>query len=132
MISTSSRSVFAAAETVLLVLLALCVVPSALAQHGTEGTVVVSVVDPSGGLVQGANLELRDLTSGEVRSAVTGDRGTYTFVNLPLGKFSLAITKTGFEKEVFRSVASQAAQTTDITASLKIGAATITMEVNAA
>ena len=121
----------AAAKTLLLVLLVLCVVPTALTQHGSEGTIAVSVVDPSGGIVQGAELQLRDLTSGDVHTAVTGDRGTYTFVNLPLGRFSLTISKAGFEKEEFKGVVSQAAQTTDISATLKVGAATITVEVNA-
>jgi hypothetical protein len=131
MLSRSSYLGFGGVRTVLLTMLVLCVVPSTWAQHGTEGTVAVSVVDPTGGVVQGARLELRDLTSGDIRTAVTGDRGTYTFVNLSLGKFGLTIIKTGFEKEVFNSVVSQAAQTTDVNATLKVGAATITMEVNA-
>src|SRR6202789_1231345 len=131
MLSKSSYSGLGSVRTILLMMLALCVVPSTWAQHGSEGTVTVSVVDPTGGAVQGARLELLDLTSGDIHTAVTGDRGTYSFVNLPLGKFSLTITQTGFEKEVFKSVVSQAAQTTDIKASLKVGAATITMEVNA-
>ena len=129
MTPTSSRSVLA--KTVLLVLLVLCTVPSALTQHGSEGTIAVSVVDPSGGIVQGAELQLRDLTSGDIHTAVTGDRGTYTFVNLPLGRFSLTISKSGFEKEEFKGVVSQAAQTTDISATLKVGAATTTVEVTA-
>jgi hypothetical protein len=131
MFPASSRSVLGGVRTILLIALALCAVPGSWAQRGSEGTVTVSVVDPSGGVVQGAQLELRDLTAGDIRAAVTGDRGTYTFVNLPLGKFSLTISKSGFEKEVFGSVVSQAAQTTDITATLKIGATTITMQVEA-
>jgi hypothetical protein len=130
MLSTSPN-LGGSVRIILLMLLVVCIVPFTFAQHGSEGTVTVSVVDPSGGLVQGAQLQLRDLTSGDVRTAVTGDRGTYTFVNLPLGKFSLTISKSGFEKEVFNSVVSQAAQTTDISASLKVGAATVTMEVEA-
>jgi hypothetical protein len=129
--SVSSRGVLGEMRTALLILLAICAVPHTWAQHGSEGTVTVSVVDPSGGVVEGAQLQLRDLTSGDVRTAVTGDRGTYAFVNLPLGRFSLTVSKTGFEKEVFRSVVSQAAQTTDINAALKVGAATITVEVDA-
>ncbi len=104
---------------------------SSVAQHGSEGTVTVTVVDPSGSVVQGAQLELRDLTSGDVRTAVTGDKGTYTFVNLSLGKFKLTVSKTGFQNEVFSSVVSEAAQTTDINAILKIGATTETVEVEA-
>jgi Carboxypeptidase regulatory-like domain len=129
--SSSLRSVLAVAKAVLLVLLVLYIVPSPLAQHGSEGTIAVSVVDPSGGMVQGAELQLRDLTSGDVQTAVTGDKGTHTFVNVPLGRFSLTISKAGFQKEEFDSVVSQAAQTTDINAALKVGAAAITVEVKA-
>jgi hypothetical protein len=117
----------------LLCLLACCTfnLPSALAQQASEGSVVVTVVDPTGGVVQGAQLELRDLTSGDARTAVTGDRGTYTFVNLSLGKYKLTISKTGFKNEVLNNVISQAAQTTDVTASLKVGATVETVEVDA-
>ncbi|MFI5070506.1 MAG: carboxypeptidase regulatory-like domain-containing protein [Terriglobales bacterium] len=104
---------------------------SSFAQHGSEGTVTVTVVDPSGSVVQGAQLELRDLTSGDVRTAVTGDKGTYTFVNLSLGKFKLTVSKTGFQNEAFNSVVSEAAQTTDLTATLQIGVTTTTVEVEA-
>ena len=129
---SSSHKVLGGVGTLLLVLLAICTVPATWAQRGSEGTVAVSVVDPSGEVVQGAQLELRDLTSGDVRTAATGDKGTYTFVNLSLGKFRLTVSKAGFRNEVFNDVLSQAAQTTDITAALKVGTTTETVEVNAA
>jgi hypothetical protein len=129
---SSSHKVLGGVRTLLLVLLAICTVPATWAQRGSEGTVAVSVVDPSGEVVQGAQLELRDLTSGDVRTAATGDKGTYTFVNLSLGKFRLTVSKAGFRNEVFNDVLSQAAQTTDITAALKVGTTTETVEVNAA
>ncbi len=117
--------------TVACLLLILGLNLSSVAQHGSEGTVTVTVVDPSGGVVQGAQLELRDLTSGDVRTAVTGDKGTYTFVNLSLGRFKLSVSKSGFQNEVFNSVVSEAAQTTDLTATLQIGVTTTTVEVEA-
>jgi hypothetical protein len=125
----SARHICIAVACILLV--TVFTLPFAWAQHGSEGTVTVSVVDPAGEVIQGAQLELRDLTSGDVRIASTGDRGTYTFVNLSLGKFRLTISKSGFQKEVFNSVVSEAAQTTDITAALKIGATSQTVEVDA-
>ncbi|MGH9528849.1 MAG: carboxypeptidase-like regulatory domain-containing protein, partial [Terriglobales bacterium] len=106
-------------------------IPQAWAQHGSEGTVTVSVVDPTGSVIPGAQLELLDLATGDTRTAVTGDKGTYTFVNLSLGKFLLTVSKEGFQKAVFNSVVSEAAQTTDINAALKIGTASQTIEVNA-
>jgi len=104
--------------------------PSLWAQHGSTGTVTVTVLDPSGSVVQGAQLELRDLTTNDVRKAETQDRGTYTFVNLSLGKYSLKVTKSGFRTQEFTDVVVQAAQTTDISATLKVGAVNETVEVS--
>ena len=72
MFPASSRSVLGGVRTILLIVLALCAVPGSWAQRGSEGTVTVSVVDPSGGVVQGAQLELRDLTAGDIRAAAHG------------------------------------------------------------
>src|SRR5205807_8233113 len=115
-----------------LVLLSLSSVRSAWAQNGTQGTVIVTVVDPAGRVVPGANLELRDLSTNDVRKAITSEKGSYTFVNLSLGKFSLTISKDGFESEIHHSVVSEAAQTTSVNATLKVGVITETIEVNAA
>ena len=106
-------------------------VPSAWAQHGSEGTVAVTVLDPSGRVVTGAQLELQDLSTGDVRKAVTSDNGGYTFVNLSLGKYKLTVSKSGFQDVAFNDVVAQAAQTTDITANLQIGVQGQTVEVNA-
>ncbi|HEY6336959.1 MAG TPA: TonB-dependent receptor [Candidatus Sulfotelmatobacter sp.] len=90
----------------------------------------VTVLDPSGSVVPGAQLELRDLTTNDVRKGITGDKGTYTFVNLSLGKFKLTISKDGFERTIYNDVISQAAKTTDITSTLKVGTVSETVEVN--
>jgi len=126
---TSSRNVLAAAKTVLLVLLVVSIDPSTLAQHGSEGTVNVTVLDPSGRVVSGAQLELRDTTTNELRKGETEERGTHTFVDLSLGKYKLRVSKTGFQTEEFTDVVVQAAQTTDISAALKVGSINETVEV---
>jgi len=102
---------------------------AAWAQHGSEGTVTVTVLDPSGSVVQGAQLELRDLATNDVRKGETQDKGTHTFVNLSLGKYKLTVTKAGFQTQVFTDVVVQAAQTTDISATLKVGVTSETVEV---
>ena len=65
-----------------------------------------------------------------MRKAETQGGGTYTFVNLSLGKYNLTVSKTGFESQVYDDVVVQAAQTTDITAALKVGAINETVEVS--
>src|SRR5271165_849922 len=129
MVSKPLSRVCGGLKAALLVVMALCLAPSILAQHGSEGTVTVTVLDPSGSVVQGAQLELRDLATNDVRKGETQDKGTYTFVNLPLGVYKLTVSKSGFQKDVFTDVVVQAAQTTDISVALKVGAATETVEV---
>jgi hypothetical protein len=104
-------------------------VPALWSQHGSEGTVNITVLDASGGVVQGAQLELQDLATNDVHKANTQDNGTYTFVNLSLGKYKLRVMKTGFRTQEFPDVVVQAAQTTDIKATLQVGAINETIEV---
>jgi hypothetical protein len=128
MLSTPSDRMLGAVLTVLLIL-ALGITPSALAQHGSEGTVTVTVLDPSGSVVSGAQLELRDTATNEVRKGETQDGGTHTFVDLSLGKYKLRVSKTGFQTQIFTDVVAEAARTTDISATLKVGAINETVEV---
>lgn len=107
------------------------VAPRAQAQHGSEGTVTVTVLDASGSVVPGAQLELQDSATNDVRKADTQENGTYTFVNLDLGKYKLTISKTGFKSSIFPNVVVQAAKTTDIKAPLTVGAVNETVEVTA-
>src|SRR5207248_939388 len=96
-------------------------VPSVQAQHGSEGTVTVTVLDPSSSVVQGADLELRDVSTNNIRRAATQDQGVHTFPNLSLGKYSLTVKKAGFQSQEFTDVIVEAAKTSDITANLKVG-----------
>ena len=96
----SCRSVISALTLAALAcLVSLIFVPAAVGQHGSEGTVTVTVTDPSGSIVPGAHLELRDLGTSVARTADTQGAGTYTFVNLPLGTYRLSISKQGFKDE---------------------------------
>lgn len=100
------------------------------AQQGSQGTINVTVVDPTGSVVPAAKLELRDLASNDVRNGVTQSGGTFSFVNLPIGTYRLAVSKPGFSVKVFDSVIVQAARVTDLNIQLQVGATTQTVEVS--
>src|SRR5215472_54949 len=125
----SSRLIGVASSLLAVLFLAL---PCAWAQHGTEGTVSVTVLDPSGSVVPGAHLELRDLATNTARTADTEASGTYTFVNLSLGNYRLSVSKEGFKAQIFDTVIVQATKTTDVNATLTVGALAETVEVTAA
>ena len=56
----SRRSATSCLVTAIGILSWLISLPPAIAQHGSEGTVTVTVTDPSGSVVPGATLELVD------------------------------------------------------------------------
>lgn len=97
----------------------LCLAPAAWAQQ-TTGTVTITVVDASGGVVPGATLTLTDVATNDVRTATTQDQGNYTFVNLTFGQYKLAVSLQGFVTENL-DVLVQSARTTDVKATLKVG-----------
>jgi hypothetical protein len=121
---------FAAYLAIALVGFVVIGVPRLQAQHGSEGTVTVTVLDPSGSVVQGADLELRDIATNSTRKASTQEQGVHTFPNLSLGKYTLMVKKAGFQSQEFTDVVVEAAKTTDITANLKVGAISETVQVS--
>src|SRR6185437_150817 len=95
---------------------------SAWGQTTSSGTVTVTVVDQSGGVVSGAQLQLQDISTNDIRNSVTQDRGNYSFVNLPIGTYKLTVSKAGFGTQLYDSVIVQAAQVTDLAVTLKVAA----------
>ena len=125
MSSSYFRTVLATVSLLLLVI----GVPPVWAQHGSEGKVTVTVLDQAASVVQGAELELRDLATNDLRKAETQGAGTYTFTNLPLGTYKLTVSKTGFKSQVYDAVVVEASKTTDISATLTVGTLTETVVV---
>jgi hypothetical protein len=103
----------------------------ASAQSGSQGTVVVTVNDPSGGVLSDASLTLVALRTNDVRTARTERNGTYTFVNLPIGTYSLTVAANGYAKKVYDSVLVEASQSTSLTATLAVGSTSDTVRVSA-
>jgi Carboxypeptidase regulatory-like domain len=97
----------------------------------TQGSISVSVTDPSGAVLPAADVVLQDLATNTTRTAVTGSAGSYTFAGLPTGNYRLTITKPGFETQVFESVTVSATRVTDLKAALKVGAVSQQVVVSA-
>jgi hypothetical protein len=77
------------------VCLALSVV-SVSAQSTGNSTVAGAVLDPSGAVVVGATVEMRNPVSGYSRTATTDAQGKFSFPNVPFNPYHLTVTKQGF------------------------------------
>ncbi|HWB85834.1 MAG TPA: carboxypeptidase-like regulatory domain-containing protein [Bryobacteraceae bacterium] len=104
-------------------------VSTSWAQVSNTGTVNVTVTDQGGGAVPGADLELKDLGTNDLRRAKTGSTGTYMFPNLLFGTYQLTVSAKGFQNQVFSSVQVQTGRITSIAATLQVGATTQTVTV---
>ncbi len=116
----------------LAILAALALVPlTTFAQTGTTGSLSVTVIDITGAMVPGANLELTDTSTNSVRRARTLEGGAYSYAGLPFGEYKLLVSKKGFSSELFSSIQVQTGRTTDLRATLKVASSTETVSVNA-
>ncbi len=104
----------------------------AFAQSGTQGKIVVTVEDSSGAVVPGTTLTLVEHQTNDTFTAQTNNSGDYTFVNLPIGVYTLTIGRSGYATKVYSEVIVQAAQVTDLKAQMTVGSTTQTVQITAA
>jgi hypothetical protein len=104
--------------------------PPALAQS-TAATVSGSVVDDQKAALPGATITIRNLESGQVRTATTDDRGSYRIVGLPPGRYELAAELGGFGRQVRSNLELSVAQEVNVPLTLKVAALEETVTVTA-
>jgi hypothetical protein len=76
--------------------LLLAVPPLSFSQQSGAGTVTGTVSDPTGAVVPGAKVGIRNPVSGFERTAVTDKSGTFSIPNVPLNNYHLTANAPGF------------------------------------
>jgi len=102
-----------------------------LAQQ-TLGGLTGEVTDASGGVIPNATVTILDEQTALTRTMTTNASGTYSFVNLPIGTYTLTFTANGYEIQRTPHITVQADRTATVNASLKVGQTSTTVEVEAA
>ena len=88
---------------------------------GTGGSVSGTVKDASGAVVPDATVTANNLDTGvQVRGATNG-RGFYSFPELPVGRYTIAIEKTGFRLYQRTEIAIDANRALTVDATLEVG-----------
>ena len=90
-----------------------------------------AVTDPSGALVAGAAVDLRSAATGLRRAAITDQRGIYEITPLPVGRYTLNISKAGFRPTIIDRIDLRYGETRTLDASLAVGTTSETVEVTA-
>jgi hypothetical protein len=102
--------------------------PGAYAQS-SFGQISGVVVDPTGASVPDATVTITSTNTQATRTATSDQNGNYIVTNLPIGGYSIVVTKTGFQtaKQSDVSISADAKVTSNFT--LPVGQATETVEV---
>jgi len=58
-----------------------------LRAQGTNGTISGTVTDPSGAVVSGAKVDVKNVRTGVTRSATTNEQGRYRVPDLIVGEY---------------------------------------------
>ena len=96
-----------------------------------RGTILGTVTDPSGAVVAGATVKVRNMGTGQERTTLTSADGSYSVPELPIGTYSVTVTQTGFQTFVATGVPVDVATERRVDAALKTGAVTTQVEVSA-
>lgn len=102
----------------------------ASAQDLSTGALNITVQDSSGAAINDAQIQLKDLGTNNVRSAATKGAGGAVLSFLNPARYTLTVTKNGFETKVYPSVTIQTNQTTDLHVVLAVGTTTQTVAVS--
>src|SRR5262249_7365075 len=88
------RSIFGA----MLALALLCSASAAGYGQNLTGQLSGTVTDPSGAVVPGANITLKNQLSGDTRRTVSNSDGVFAFASVPTGEYTITIEFQGFAK----------------------------------
>jgi hypothetical protein len=101
------------------------------AQSTNTGTIVGTITDASGAVVNDANVTLTDTSTKATRSKTTNQAGRYIFVDVNPGTYEISITKQGFATSKTTTTVNVGSSVT-VNMGLQVGGSNVVVEVTAA
>jgi Carboxypeptidase regulatory-like domain/TonB dependent receptor len=95
----------------------------------TLGGITGTVMETTGSVVPGAVVTLVSDDTTLTRTQTSNGNGSYDFVNLPIGTYTLTFTHEGFQTQKVPSILVQANRTATVNANLKVGEVDTTITV---
>jgi len=97
--------------------------------QGITGSITGTVTDPSGAVVAGATVTVRNVDTNAARIETTSDAGSYTITQLPPGHYAVKVDKTGFKTYNQSGITLVIDQVAQINAQLAVGSEAQNIEV---
>jgi Carboxypeptidase regulatory-like domain/TonB dependent receptor len=104
--------------------------PLATQAQQTLGGITGTVVDPAGSAVPGAEVRATSEDTKLERTTRSNPQGTYSLVDLPIGKYTVTFTLTGFSTERVPGILVQADRTITLPGNLAVGTVAESVEVD--
>src|SRR5256885_681010 len=115
-----SRSSSCKSHVLTLSLIALLAVWPASAQF-QRGTITGTVTDQTGSVIANSKITLQNAGTKEERSAMTDERGDYSFPSLLPGTYSVTAESGGFKTQMVNDIRLDVNQTARIDVKLAVG-----------
>ncbi|MGA2535369.1 MAG: TonB-dependent receptor [Terracidiphilus sp.] len=112
------------------ILLSLCLPTLRGIAQTVTGTIRGTITDPSGAIVSGATVTATNAASSVATVTRTNDTGEYSIRFLQIGQYKIAVSASGFETANYGPFALEIDQTAKIDIHLRIGTATINVDVS--
>jgi hypothetical protein len=93
----------------------------AMAQVGTDGTILGTVTDANGGLVAGATITVTNLDTGIQKVDTTRSDGSFEITSLPAGRYSVSVTFAGFKTWAIESTVLTVSERKRVSPVLEVG-----------
>jgi outer membrane receptor protein involved in Fe transport len=96
-----------------------------------RGTILGTVTDPTGAVIAGAKVTVKNAGTGLERATETSAGGSYSLPELPIGTYSVTVVQQGFQTFVATGVTVDVAAERRIDAAMKTGEVATKVEVSA-
>lgn len=95
-----------------------------LSQGITTTSLSGAIVDPTGSVVQGAEILIKNEATGSEYRAVSASNGTFSVPSLTPGVYTVTVSSRGFKQAVIRGVKLDTGVPASVNATLEVGATT--------
>jgi len=97
----------------------------------SNGTVIGTVTDVSGGVVIGANVSATSLQTGATRTTMTNQQGNFRIESVLPGTYDISVSATGYQTAVHKGLVVPGTSIITANITLNVGKATEVVEVSA-
>jgi len=97
----------------------------------STGIIRGTATDSTGAAVPDASITVTNAATGQVRTATSTSSGVFDFPDLPIGNYTIVVSKTGFKSQKQENTQLLTGQTIDLQIALTVGSTTESVTVEA-